>query len=175
MVWPCTLATVSRRFTPLPMIFQSFGSLSLMSVGGSILDAAAATLPNVVLRPEAVCVMTPFAAVHSVAGTFHSSAAAWMSIMRAAAPPLRTTSWEARKGALAHLGPRHADGDVLVGMHHHPGINLGSGRLRFGFTGEREMEAERQPGGGRSDQKSATIEFRHVVHRCLPHAFAASW
>src|SRR5882672_2123073 len=96
MVWPCTLPTVSRRLRPLPMTFQSFGSLSLMSVGGSILEAASATLPNVVLRPDAVWVMTPFAAVHSAAGTFHSLAAAWISIMRAAAPPLRTTSWEAR-------------------------------------------------------------------------------
>ena len=40
--------------------------------------------------------MTLFAAVHSAAGTFHSLAAAAISIMRAAAPPLRTTSWEAR-------------------------------------------------------------------------------
>src|SRR5258708_4773518 len=38
--------------------------------------------------------MTLLAAVHSAAGTFHSFAAAWISIMRAVAPPLRTYSCE---------------------------------------------------------------------------------
>src|ERR1700732_2987098 len=38
--------------------------------------------------------MTLLAAVHSAAGTFHSLAAAWTSIMRAVAPPLRTYSCE---------------------------------------------------------------------------------
>src|SRR5258706_4452306 len=95
MALPVTLSCESSRLTPLPMIFQSFGSLSLISAGGSILDAAAATLPKVVLRPDGVWVMTPFAAVHSATGTFHSLAAAAISIMRAAAPPLRTTCSEA--------------------------------------------------------------------------------
>src|SRR6266576_3152149 len=40
--------------------------------------------------------MTLLAAVHSVTGTFHSFAAAWTSIMRAVAPPLRTYSCEVR-------------------------------------------------------------------------------
>src|SRR6202022_4677726 len=40
--------------------------------------------------------MTLLAAVHSEAGTFHSLAAAWISIMRAVAPPLRTYSWLVR-------------------------------------------------------------------------------
>jgi hypothetical protein len=44
----------------------------------------------VVVRPLGVWVMTLLAAVHSAAGTFHSSAAACTSIMRAVAPPLRT-------------------------------------------------------------------------------------
>src|SRR5580692_9882626 len=96
MVWPWTLPTVSRRLRPLPAIFQSLGSLSLTSAGGSILDAAWATLPKVVLRPDGVWVMTPLAAVHSATGTFHSPAAASINIMRAAAPPLRTSSWEVR-------------------------------------------------------------------------------
>ena len=48
------------------------------------------------MRPEAVCVITLFAALHSEAGTFHSLAAAWISIMRAAAPPLRTYSCDSR-------------------------------------------------------------------------------
>src|SRR5262249_42715486 len=41
----CVPVTVSRRLTPLPAIFQSFGSWSLTSFGGSILAAASAILP----------------------------------------------------------------------------------------------------------------------------------
>src|SRR6266576_371308 len=40
--------------------------------------------------------MTLLATVHSEAGTFHSLAAAWISITRAVAPPLRTYSCEVR-------------------------------------------------------------------------------
>ena len=58
--------------------------------------AASATLPKVVLRPDGLCVITLLAAVHSAAGTFHSLAAAWISIMRAVAPPLRTYSCDLR-------------------------------------------------------------------------------
>src|SRR5215467_15040719 len=79
---PLTLIGVSSRFLPWPMTFQSFGSLSLTSVGGSSLPAAAATAPKVVFFPDAACVMVPFWAVHSPAGTFHSLAAASISIMR---------------------------------------------------------------------------------------------
>jgi hypothetical protein len=71
----------------LPAIFQSFGSLSLTSFGGSILAAASATLPKLVVRPEGVCVITLFDALTSDTGTFHSLAAACLSISRAAAPP----------------------------------------------------------------------------------------
>src|SRR5262245_6715486 len=53
-------------------------------------------MPKVVLRPDSVWVMVLLAAVHSDAGTFHSLAAAWTSIMRAAAPPLRTYSCDIR-------------------------------------------------------------------------------
>ena len=80
----------------LPMSFQSFGSLSATSFGGVILAAAFATLPKVVLRPEGLCVITLLAAPHSAAGTFHASAAAWISITRAVAPPLRTYSCDSR-------------------------------------------------------------------------------
>src|SRR5262249_55421572 len=45
IILPTVLSTVSRRLTLLPMIFQSFGSLSGTSLGGSISAAAAATLP----------------------------------------------------------------------------------------------------------------------------------
>ncbi len=74
------------------MTVQSFGSLSLMSAsaGGVSFPAAAATLPNVTVLPDPLCEITPLATVSSAAGTFNSSAAADTSIMRAAAPPLRT-------------------------------------------------------------------------------------
>jgi hypothetical protein len=60
------------------------------------LAAASATLPKVVVRPDGLWVITLSAALHSDAGTFHSLAAAWISISRAAAPPWRTYSWEVR-------------------------------------------------------------------------------
>ena len=52
------------------------------------------------MRPEDVWVITPLAARHSEAGTFHSLAAAWTSMVRAAAPPLRTYSCEPRMARL---------------------------------------------------------------------------
>ena len=52
--------------------------------------AAAATLPYVVVRLDAVCVMTPSDTVTSLTGTFQPSAAACNNMMRAAAPPRRT-------------------------------------------------------------------------------------
>src|SRR4030095_11994723 len=78
------------------MSFQSCGSLSATSAGGGSSAAAAATLPYVVVRPERPCVITLLAALHSAAGTPQVSAAAWISIMRAVAPPLRTYSCEER-------------------------------------------------------------------------------
>ena len=48
------------------------------------------TLPNVVVRPDGLWVITLLAALHSAAGAFHSLAAAWISIWRAVAPPSRT-------------------------------------------------------------------------------------
>jgi hypothetical protein len=50
----------------------------------------------VVVRPDGLCVITLFAAVTSDTGTFHSVAAACLSISRAAAPPLRTYSCDSR-------------------------------------------------------------------------------
>src|SRR5262249_1989760 len=67
-----------------------------MSFGGSSLAAASATLPWVVVRPDGVWVRTPLLAATSEAGTFHSLAAACLSISRAAAPPWRTYSWDMR-------------------------------------------------------------------------------
>src|SRR5260370_36014669 len=94
MALPVTLSCESSRLTPLPMIFQSFGSLSLTSAGGSILAAASATLPKVVVRPDGLWVMTLFDALHSAAGTFHSLAAAWLNDSGATAPPLRTNPFD---------------------------------------------------------------------------------
>ena len=90
------MSSVSSRFTPLPAIFQSFGSLSLSSCGGSSFAAAAATLPKLIVCPDFACEMTLFAALHSAAGTFHSAAAAAISMIRAAAPALRTYSFDSR-------------------------------------------------------------------------------
>src|SRR5262245_18663315 len=87
---------VSRRFTGLPMIFQSFGSLSGTSAGGVSFAAASATLPYVVVRPVGLCVMTLLAALQSAAGTPQALAAACTSITRAVAPPLRTYSLDSR-------------------------------------------------------------------------------
>src|SRR6266403_575145 len=87
---------VSRRFTDLPMSFQSLGSLSDTFAGGVSFAAASATLPYVVVRPERPCVITLLAAQHSEAGAPQASAAAWTSIVRAVAPPLRTYSCEVR-------------------------------------------------------------------------------
>src|SRR5262245_17695417 len=78
------------------MSFHSLGSLSGTSAGGVTLAAASATLPYVVVRPEGLCVITLLAALHSLAGTFQPSAAAWISMTRAVAPPLRTYSFDSR-------------------------------------------------------------------------------
>jgi hypothetical protein len=54
----------------------------------------------VVVRPDDLCVITPLDALHSEAATFHSLAAASISISRAVAPPLRTYSCEVRMARL---------------------------------------------------------------------------
>src|SRR5215831_986725 len=78
------------------MIFHSLGSLSATSAGGVSFAAASATLPYVVVRPVALCVITLLAALHSAAGTPQPLAAACTSITRAVAPPLRTYSFDSR-------------------------------------------------------------------------------
>ena len=87
--------TSSRR-RGVPAIFQSFGSLSLMSFGAGIRAAALAMRPKLTVRPLGTCVMTPFSARHSAAATFHLLAAAAISISRAVAPALRSSSCDAR-------------------------------------------------------------------------------
>src|SRR6185503_10921236 len=80
------------------MIFHVVGSFSGTSAaaGAGSLAAASATLPYVTVRPVGLCVMTLLAAEHSATGTPQPLAAAWTSIMRAAAPPLRTYSLDWR-------------------------------------------------------------------------------
>ena len=131
------------------------------------------------------------AALHSAAGTFHSAAAAAISISRAMAPPSRTY-WllsrmprlppvekffqtrlrrtfspgvgysvvtfdpvalellgdelgEAGQRALAHLGAGDADHHLVVGMDHHPGVELlHLGRLRPTPKGRRSRARSRR-------------------------------
>src|SRR2546428_4464337 len=78
---------MSTRLTDLPISFQSLGSLSFTSFGGSSFAPAPATLPKLGLRLLGAWVMTPAAAEHSDAGTPHRCAAAALSISRAVAPP----------------------------------------------------------------------------------------
>src|SRR5215472_10360082 len=85
---PCTLLLTSSRFAGLPAIFQSFGSLSLTSFGTSSLAATAVMLPKLTVRWLGAWMTRLFSARHSCAGTFHSWAAAAMSISRPVAAGL---------------------------------------------------------------------------------------
>src|ERR1041385_2864388 len=80
------------------MIFQVVGSFSGTSAaaGAGSWAAASATWPYVTVRRVGLCVMTLLAAEHSETGTPQPLAAACTSIIRAAAPPLRTYSCEFR-------------------------------------------------------------------------------
>src|SRR6266852_3451310 len=91
-----TVSGISMRLTDLPISFQSLGSFSFTSFGGSSLDAASATLPKLSLRLLRACVMKLLEAEHSDAGTPHCCAAAAISISRAVAPARRNYSWELR-------------------------------------------------------------------------------
>src|SRR3981189_2445566 len=93
-------------------------------------------------------------AVHSDAGTFHSCAAAAISISRAVAPALRRYSWELRmvrlptaamlpqtrlRFTVALAGAAAADDDGIVRADHDPGVDLDR---RFGLLRERGGKAE---------------------------------
>ena len=112
------LVGVSRRFTDLPMSFQSFGSLSGTSAGGGELGGG---LRHLAVRGRAAGGPVRDHAVGGAAlGGRHppASAAAWISIMRAVAPPLRTYSCEAADAAAAARGevaPRALARDALAG------------------------------------------------------------
>src|SRR5258708_22646943 len=87
---------MSMRLTDLPISFQSLGSFSFTSLGGSSLAAASATFPKLSLRPPAPCVMKLFDAEHSEAGTPHCCAAAATSISHAVSPALPRYSCQCR-------------------------------------------------------------------------------
>src|SRR5204863_9708003 len=87
---------LSGRWPGWQTTLPRFGSLGGTSFGCSRRAAASATAPNVTVRLDGVWVITLFDAVHSDAGTFHWLAAACTSIIRAAAPPLRTYSFDWR-------------------------------------------------------------------------------
>src|SRR5712692_3980651 len=93
---PLTLSGMSSRRAGLPMRFHSLGSFSFTSFGRSSFEAACATWPKRSFLCDGVCVITPFSASHSDAGTFHLCAAAAISISRAVAPAWRKYSCESR-------------------------------------------------------------------------------
>src|SRR5712691_13568234 len=81
--FPITVSGMSTRLTDLPISFQSLGSFSFTSFGGSSLEAASATFPKLSLRWLGAWVMKLLDAEHSDAGTPHCCAAAAISISRA--------------------------------------------------------------------------------------------
>src|SRR5258705_3590129 len=93
---PMTVSGMSMRLTDLPISFQSLGSFSFTSFGGSSLEAASATFPKLTFRLLRPCVMKLADAEHSDAGTPHCCAAAAISISRAVAPARRKYSCELR-------------------------------------------------------------------------------
>ena len=107
-----------NRLIGLPAIFQFFGSFSAGFSGTGSLDAASATLPNVVLRPPGP-VMVLFSAFNCSTGTFHSFAAACSSIKRAAAPPWRTYSCDSR---MPRLPPVENDCQARLRLTFSPGV-----------------------------------------------------
>src|SRR5882724_7208127 len=97
---------MSTRFTDLPISFQSLGSFSFTSLGGSSLAAASATLPKLIRRGPGPCTMKLLFAAHSDAGTPHSCAAAAQVFLRIAYGPA------ADRG---HVAPGALAPDVRVG------------------------------------------------------------
>ena len=71
------------------------------------------------------------------------------------------------QGALPHFGAGDTDHDAFIRLDHHPGIDFGAGDLRRCLIGERNMKAERQAGGGRSDQEGAAVEFGDKIHGAI--------
>src|SRR5262245_55215453 len=101
------------------MSFHSLGSLRATFSGTGSLAAASATLPYVVVRPEGLCVITLLAALHSATGTLQPLAAACTSIVRAAAPPLRTYSCDMR---MPRLPPVEKSPQIRLRLTLWPGV-----------------------------------------------------
>ena len=91
---PSVLTGVSSRGTRVPMRRKSFGSLSGASSGTGSRAARAASFPYASRRPVGVWITVPFSARQADRSTRHVSAAALISISRAAAPALRSGSQE---------------------------------------------------------------------------------
>src|SRR6266568_311053 len=104
--FPLTLSGMSKRCAALPIRFHSLGSFSFTSFGGSSFEAACATWPKRSFLFDGVCVITPFSASHSDAGTFHLCAAAATSISRAA---------DRLAAAGGHRAPHPVAADLLRG------------------------------------------------------------
>ena len=81
-----TMSALSSRSAFLPISVNAFGSFSFTSFGTSRLPASSATSPNVSLRPDGVCVITPLLVASESTGTARRVAAAVTSIARAVAP-----------------------------------------------------------------------------------------
>src|SRR5262249_12332804 len=85
---------------------------------------------------------------------------------------------EAGQRALSHLGAGNADDDGLVGLHEHPGVDLGAGVGGLGIA-ERQAESKREPAtsGSGADQERAAVDLWHEIHGILPaHVLAtAAW
>ena len=86
---PFTILRLSTPVIRVPSSVKVLGSLSVTFAGAGSCAALVASAPYVAVRFEAACDTTPFAVVHSLAFTFHSSAAASTSTARAAAPARR--------------------------------------------------------------------------------------
>ena len=89
MASPFVLDGVSSLGTWVPISLKSSGFLSVTSVGGESLDAAATSSPKRFERLPAISLTRPASTVTEATGTPHSAAAASTSIALAAAPALR--------------------------------------------------------------------------------------
>jgi len=87
---PLDLATTSMRGALVPMSFQSFASLTAMSLAG-VAAAAFTNSPKWPFWPDA-WLITPSLMTSSATGSFHRSEAAPSSCARAVAAARRSTS-----------------------------------------------------------------------------------